>query len=136
MNDSYGDGWNGAVATFNDGLGDVLGFGALADGLSGTAAVTVAPYSMDPIFVAGDFTCVASANSSDGNGICTLFDADDVNLEFVSEVGVLYYVYVGAQDTDGNPLTDDNGAFDLDFTCAPVVEGCTGVWILQLQPRC
>ena len=34
-------------------------------------------------------------------------------------------MYVGAQDTDGNPATDDNGAFDIDFTCVPVVEGCT-----------
>jgi hypothetical protein len=31
---------------------------------------------------------------------------------------------VGAQDTDGNPATDDNGAFDIEFTCEPVIEGC------------
>ena len=134
MIDSYGDGWNGALAAFNDGLGGILGFGALETGASGTASVTVAPYSMDPIFVAGDFTCVASANSANGNGICTLFDADDVNLEFISEPGVLYYVYVGAQDTDGNPLTDDNGAFDLEFTCAPIVEGCTDAGACNYNP--
>ena len=134
MNDSYGDGWNGATATFNDALGGVLGFGALESGATGTATITVAPYSMDPIFVAGDFTCVASANSSDGNGICTLFDADDVNLEFISEPGVLYYVYVSAQEVDGNPLTDDNGTFDLDFACAPVVEGCTDAGACNYNP--
>ena len=124
MNDSYGDGWNGASAAFNDGLGDVMGVAGLETGNTGTATITVAPYSMEPIFIAGDFTCVASATSSDGNGICTLFDADDVNFEFISEPGLLYYVYVGAQDTDGNPATDDNGAFDIDFTCNPVIEGC------------
>jgi hypothetical protein len=76
------------------------------------------------VYIAGDFTCFASAQGSDGTGVCTLFDSDDVNFEFVSEPGVLYYVYVGAQDTDGNPATDDNGAFDIEFTCVPVVEGC------------
>ena len=124
MNDSYGDGWNGASAAFTDGLGDVMGVAGLETGNTGTATITVAPYSMEPIFIAGDFTCVASATSSDGNGICTLFDADDVNFEFISEPGLLYYVYVGAQDTDGNPATDDNGAFDIDFTCNTVIEGC------------
>ena len=49
--------------------------------------------------------------------MCTLFDSDDVNFEFISTPGQLYYVYVGAQDTDGNPATDDNGAFDIEFTC-------------------
>jgi len=125
MFDAYGDGWNGAGATFTDGLGDVMGFAGLEAGSFGTATITVAPYSTDPTFIAGEFTCVASAQTSDGNGICDLFNADDVNFEFVSEPGVLYYVYVGAQDADGNPATDDNGTFDLDFTCTPVVEGCT-----------
>ena len=124
MNDSYGDGWNGASATFTNGLGDIMGFATLEAGSTGTATISVAPYSTDPIFIAGDFTCVASATSSDGTGVCTLFDADDVSFEFISEPGLLYYVYVGAQDTDGNPATDDNGAFDLEFTCAPVLEGC------------
>ena len=101
-----------------------MGFATLEAGSTGTATISVAPYSTDPIFIAGDFTCVASATSSDGTGVCTLFDDDDVSFEFISEPGLLYYVYVGAQDADGNPATDDNGAFDLEFTCAPVLEGC------------
>ena len=125
MFDAYADGWNGAGATFSNNLGDVLALAGLDAGGFGTATISVAPYSTDPIFIAGDFTCVASAVGSDGTGACTLFDSDDVNFEFISEPGVLYYVYVGAQDTDGNPATDDNGAFDIDFTCVPVVEGCT-----------
>ena len=125
MNDSYGDGWNGAAATFTNALGDVIGFFTLEAGSQGTAALNVAPYSTDPIFIAGDFGCAGSAISSDGNGLCTLFEDDDVSLEFISEPGLLYYVYVGAQDIDGNPATDDNGAFELSFTCAELVEGCT-----------
>jgi hypothetical protein len=128
MFDAYGDGWNGGGATFTNGLGDVIllaGLDGLNDnGASATATLSVAPYSTDPVYIAGDFTCFASAQGSDGTGVCTLFDSDDVNFEFVSEPGVLYYVYVGAQDTDGNPATDDNGAFDIEFTCVPVVEGC------------
>ena len=75
--------------------------------------------------VCGQFTCIEAANSSDGNGICSLFDADDVNITFTSEAGVQYYVYVSAQDEDNDPTTDDNGTFELSFTCTPVVEGCT-----------
>ncbi|MBM55765.1 MAG: hypothetical protein CMB32_04325, partial [Euryarchaeota archaeon] len=124
MTDAYGDGWNGNTFSASNGLGDTIGFAGLETGVEGSATITVEAYSMDPIFIAGDFDCFASASSSDGTGACTLFDADDVNFEFVSEPGVLYYVYVGAQDADGNPMTNDDGAFDLVFDCAPVVEGC------------
>ena len=125
MIDAYADGWNGAGATFTNGLGDVMGFAGLETGGEGSATISIAPYSTEPTYIAGDFECFDSAISSDGTGECTLFDSDDVNFEFVSTPGLLYYVYVGAQDADGNPATDDNGAFDLSFTCAPVVEGCT-----------
>ena len=47
MNDAYGDGWNGAGATFTDGLGDVMGFAGLDgvndDGASGTATIADDP---------------------------------------------------------------------------------------------
>ena len=124
MTDAYGDGWNGNAASFSNGLGETIGGGGLETGAAGTATISVSAYSMEPILIPGDFTCFASATGSDGTGACTLFDSDDVNFEFVSEVGVLYYVYVGAEDADGNPLTDNNGAFDLVFDCADVVEGC------------
>ena len=48
-----------------------------------------------------------------------------MNITFTSEAGVQYYVYVSAQDEDNDPTTDDNGTFELSFTCTPVVEGCT-----------
>jgi hypothetical protein len=124
MIDAFGDGWNGASATFTDGLGDVMGFAGLDGGSFGTATITIAPYSTEPTYIAGDFDCFASATTSDGTGVCTLFDSDDVNFQFISTPGLLYYVYVGAQDTDGNPTTDDNGTFDIEFTCEPVIEGC------------
>ncbi len=124
MYDVYADGWNGAGATFTNGLGNVMGAASLEDGGYATASINIAPYSTEPIYIAGDFDCFASATSSDGTGVCTLFDSDDVNFEFVSTPGLLYYVYVGAQDVDGNPTTDDNGTFDIEFTCEPVIEGC------------
>ena len=37
---------------------------------------------------------------------------------------MFFTTFVGAEDADGNPLTDNNGAFDLVFDCADVVEGC------------
>ena len=134
MVDEFEDGWNGAGATFTDGLGNVMGFATLEAGATGTATITIAPYSTEPTFIAGDFTCVAFAAVSDGNGICTLFDDDDVSLEFVSEPGLLYYVYVGAEDADGNPATDDNGMFELNFTCADIVSGCTDASACNYSP--
>ena len=116
MNDSWGDGWNGATASFSNGLGETMGFFGLEAGSYGEGALSVAAYSTEPSYQAGDFTCFESATGSDGNGACSLFDADDVNFEFVSEVGVLYYVLVGTQGTDGS--------FDIDFSCADVVLGC------------
>jgi hypothetical protein len=126
MNDAYGDGWNGANATFTNGLGDVTGFFTLASGATGTGTLTVAAYSMDPVYTAGDFTCFASALSSDGTGTCTLFDNDDVNFEFVSTVGTLYYVLVGSEGAAG--------AFDLVFDCAAVVEGCMNSAACNFDP--
>jgi len=126
MNDAYGDGWNGGSATFTNGLGDVIGFFSLDAGSAGSGTLTVAAYPMDPVYIAGDFTCFASASSSDGTGACTLFDADDVNFEFVSTVGTLYYVLVGS--------TGAAGAFDLVFDCATVVEGCTNSAACNFDP--
>ena len=126
MTDAYGDGWNGGNATFTNGLGEVIGFFTLDAGATGTGTLSVAAYSMEPTYQPGDFTCFASASSSDGTGTCTLYDADDVNFEFVSTVGTLYYVLVGSQGTDG--------AFDLVFDCAAVVEGCMNTAACNFDP--
>ena len=114
--DSYGDGWNGGTASFTDALGGDFGSFGLDAGFLGLEPISIAPYSTEPIFLAGDFTCVASADGNDGQGACTLFDADDVDVSFISEPGLLYYVYVGS--------TGPAGTFDLTFDCTPVVEGC------------
>jgi len=116
MNDAYGDGWNGGSASFVDAVGNVMGYASLDAGATGTANITIAPYSTEPSYQAGEFECFASATSSDGTGACTLFDADDVNFEFVSTPGTLYYVLVGSEGAAGT--------FDIDFSCADVVEGC------------
>jgi hypothetical protein len=81
---------------------------------------------------AGVLSCVASGN--EGAVDCGFFDADDFSVEFISTLGVNYYVYVGAEDADADPLTDDNGLFDLDFTCAPIVEGCTNPVACDFDP--
>ena len=120
MIDSYGDGWNGASASFSDALGGDFGTFTLESDTLGTATISVSAYSMEPIYIAGDFTCVATAEGNDGSGACTLFDADDVDVSFISQEGLLYYVYVGS--------TGAAGTFDLTFDCAPVVEGCTNVY--------
>jgi len=130
MVDAYGDGWNGGNATFTNGLGEVIGFftldGVNDNGATGTATLTVAAYSMDPVYTAGDFTCLASASSSDGTGTCDLFDADDVSFEFVSTVGTLYYLLVGSEGAAG--------AFDLVFDCATPVEGCMDSGACNFDP--
>lgn len=71
----------------------------------------------------GPYTCAAS--STDSFEDCGFFDQDDASVTFISTLGTSYLLYVGAQDVDGDPLTDDNGTFVLDISCEPVVEGCT-----------
>jgi len=127
MADSYGDGWNGGNATFTNGLGEVVGFFTAEGGdPAETATLSVSAYSMEPVYQPGDFTCFASAVSSDGTGTCTLFDDNDVNFEFVSTVGTLYYVLVGSEGSAG--------AFDLVFDCAAVVEGCMNSAACNFDP--
>jgi len=127
MADAYGDGWNGGNATFTNGLGEVVGFFTAVAGIPAeTATLSVSAYSMEPVYQPGDFTCFDSAISSDGTGTCSLYDADDVNFEFVSTVGTLYYVLVGSE---GNA-----GAFDLVFDCAVVVEGCMNSAACNFDP--
>ena len=74
MADAFGDGWNGGNATFTNGLGEVLGFFTAEVGNPAeTATLSVSAYSMEPVYQPGDFTCFASAVSSDGTGTCSLF---------------------------------------------------------------
>ncbi len=77
---------------------------------------------------AGPFTCVASEDNDFSAEGCPFPDTDDANVTFITEVGTTYYVYVsaGQVDTDGDFIADlFDGAFNLDFSCEPVVEGCT-----------
>ena len=49
---------------------------------------------------------------------CGFFDQDDASLNFISEIGVTYFVYVG---TDlGN-----NGTYQIEMTCEEVIVGCS-----------
>lgn len=86
---------------------------------------------------AGPFTCVIGEDDDATDDGCGFFDADDAAVQFVSEVGVTYYVYIsaGAVDTNGD-FQDDlfDGAFNLDFQCAPLVEGCTDECACNYNP--
>jgi len=77
---------------------------------------------------AGPYTCVASEDNDATADGCGTFNADDASVSFISVIGTLYYVYItaGATDTNGDFANDlFDGAFTLDFQCAPVIEGCT-----------
>lgn len=77
---------------------------------------------------AGPFTCVDSEDNDAATDGCGQFNADDASVSFESVIGTVYYVYIsaGATDTNGDNVNDlFDGAFSLDFQCAPVVEGCT-----------
>ena len=119
--DTWGDGWNGATASIAVAGGDEIFSYALASaGLSNTYYEETAPFTVEAVeteAAACELNCVLSASSADPNGICTLFNDDDVDVSFVSQPGLTYLVYIGAEGTDG--------LFDIDFSCAPVVEGCT-----------
>jgi hypothetical protein len=88
---------------------------------------------------AGPFACVDQVDGTFASeaadfGSCGFFDQDDTSVSFVGDGVSTYYIYVGAQDVDGNPLTDDNGAFVMDITCEVVVEGCTNSVAYNYNP--
>ena len=64
----------------------------------------------------GFLTEIDDASPTDG---CGFFDADDVNLDFVSTAGVTYFVYVAYNDATGG------GSFEISHTCQAYTPGCT-----------
>jgi hypothetical protein len=86
---------------------------------------------------AGPFTCVIGEDDDASDEGCGFFDADDASVEFVSQVGVTYFVYVsaGGVDTNGD-FQDDlfDGPFSIDFQCAPLLEGCTDECACNYNP--
>ena len=112
--DSYGDGWNGASASITGADGEIFNStGPATFEIAESFTVT----AVETEVASCELNCVLSASSADPNGICTLFNDDDVDVTFVSQPGLTYLVYIGAEGTDG--------LFDIDFSCATVVEGCT-----------
>ena len=65
---------------------------------------------------------------------CGFFDQNDAWVQFISEPGRHYYAYVSAEDSDGNPITDDNGTVEIALSCAPAVEGCTNEVACNFEP--
>ena len=80
----------------------------------------------------GPYACAGA--SADSFADCGFFDQDDASVTFVSTLGTNYLIYVGAEDVDGDPFTDDNGLFTLDISCEPVVEGCTNPVAYNYDP--
>jgi len=86
------------------------------------------------------FSCVMTvedgvyASESDDFINCGFFDQDDAWLQFISEIGLHYYVYVVAEDADGDPITDDNGTFELSMDCAAAEVGCTNAVACNYNP--
>ena len=62
---------------------------------------------------ASTFTCVTEYDDAIE---CDFFNADDASFAFISEVGVDYYIAV---------TSSTEGAFLMNVSCVPVVEGCT-----------
>jgi hypothetical protein len=58
---------------------------------------------------------LAINNSSFAN--CGFFDQDDASVEFITEEGVTYYVYVASDGAS-------NGSIQIALECSPVIEGC------------
>jgi hypothetical protein len=65
---------------------------------------------------AGPFTCVISENDDNTAQGCNIWDPNNAKVSFVSVVGTQYYVYITSDNADG--------AFTLETTCVPVVNGC------------
>lgn len=76
---------------------------------------------------AGPFTCVIGEDNDASDDGCGFFDGDDADVQFVSQVGVTYYIYIsaGSVDTNGD-FQDDlfDGGFVIDVQCAPLTPGC------------
>ena len=88
---------------------------------------------------AGPFACVDQldgtfASEATDFESCGFFDQDDVSVSFIGDGVSTYYIYIGAEDVDGDPLTDDNGSFVMDITCEVVVEGCTNPVAYNFDP--
>jgi hypothetical protein len=86
---------------------------------------------------AGPFTCVISEDDDATDAGCGFFDGANASVEFITEVGTNYFVYItaGALDTNGD-FVDDlfDGGFNLDFSCAAVLEGCTDACACNFNP--
>ncbi|MFN0030646.1 MAG: hypothetical protein ACKVOR_00655 [Flavobacteriales bacterium] len=85
----------------------------------------------------GPFTCVVEEDNDFSAEGCPFPDTNDPNVTFITEIGTTYFVYVsaGQLDTDGDFIADlFDGPFLLDFTCEPVVEGCTNECACNYDP--
>lgn len=85
----------------------------------------------------GPYTCVVSEDNDATDAGCGFFDGLNASVEFISEVGTTYFVYItaGAVDTNGDNVDDlFDGGFSLSFDCAPVLEGCTDACACNFNP--
>jgi hypothetical protein len=64
----------------------------------------------------GPYTCVDFED--DDIQTCGFFDADDASISFFSTLGTNYFFYVSG-------FNGQQGVFNIDLTCEPVLAGCT-----------
>lgn len=86
----------------------------------------------------GPYTCVVSEDNDATDAGCGFFDGENAAVEFISTVGVNYFVYItaGGIDTNGDNVDDlFDGGFTLSFDCAPVLEGCTDACACNFDPN-
>jgi hypothetical protein len=70
----------------------------------------------------GNLTCATQLNgnlalSEESFEVCGFFDQDDASVEFISEEGTTYYVYVAASGAQ-------NGSIQIAMDCEPAIYGC------------
>lgn len=70
----------------------------------------------------GNLTCATQLNGSlalseESFEVCGFFDQDDASVEFISEEGTTYYVYVAASGAQ-------NGSIQIAMDCEPAIYGC------------
>lgn len=86
---------------------------------------------------AGPFTCVIGEDNDGTDEGCGFFEADDASVVFTSTPGLTYYVYIttGALDVNNDGVDDlFDGAFTIDYECAPLVQGCTDPCACNYNP--
>lgn len=92
-----------------------------------TIDTKLALFTAESATACGSLSCATDASGEAISSLssfddCGFFDQDDASLNFISEIGTTYFVYV-SYEYDGT--YDGQGDYNISMTCEEVVEGCT-----------